>query len=158
MAGVRALVVYDLGTPLDPVQKILAERRLSVHLSASWEDAERAYSILDIKYIFADVTMCHGERWEKFVYRSRIGGAKSSLIVFNSEFPQNLHHLLGCQSRPTLFELAHIEPSDPLVIAHSPRLREAFDLAARYAKHDVTVMITGDTGTGKEVLARHVVR
>jgi two-component system, NtrC family, response regulator HydG len=158
MGNIRALVVYDLGTPLDPIQKILAERGLSVHLSATWEDAERACAILDIKYIFADVAMCHGETWEKFVYRSRIGSAHSSLIVFNPRLPENLHHLLGCQSKPIVLENTQSLSADPEIVARSSKLAEALDLAARYAKHDVTVMITGDTGTGKEVIARHIVR
>jgi len=159
MANVRALVVYDLATPLDPVHKILAERGLSTHLSASWEDAERAHSLIDAKYIFADVGMCHGEGWEKFVQRSRMGGVKASLVVFNPRFPQSLHHLLGCQSRPMIVEeIGQIQSGDATVVARSAKLREALDLAARYAKHDVTIMITGETGTGKEVIARHIVQ
>jgi transcriptional regulator with PAS, ATPase and Fis domain len=158
MANDRALVVYDLGTPLDPVQKILAERGLSVHLSASWEDAERASSVLDIRHVFADISICHGATWEKFLHRSRMGGGKTSLIVFNSHDPQSLHHLLGCQSKAALWQQAPIESADPDIIAQSPKLREALDLAARYARHDVTVMITGATGTGKEVIASHIVR
>src|SRR6266850_711078 len=99
MSNVHALVVYGLGGAVGPVQQLLEERRLSVHLSSSWEEAEQAYSFLlnEIKYIFVDVTMCHGAGWEKFVYRSRIGGSSTILVTFQPEFPQTLQHLLGCQ-------------------------------------------------------------
>ncbi|HTM08374.1 MAG TPA: sigma 54-interacting transcriptional regulator [Verrucomicrobiae bacterium] len=158
MTNIRALVVYDLGSPLEAVQKLLAERGLSIHLSASWEDAERAVSILDVNYIFADIAMCQGEAWEKFVYRSRIGSAKANLIVFNPRFWQTLQDLLGGRSDAAALNETPVESGVSDVVAKSAKLREALDLAARYARHDVTVLITGDTGTGKEVIARHIVR
>src|SRR5258706_11108229 len=101
MANVHALVVYDFGTALGPIQKTLEERGLSIHISASWEEADRAYSVLldRIKYTFVDISMCHGGGWEKFIHRTRIGGSNSSLIVFNPRFPQNFNHLLGCETR-----------------------------------------------------------
>ncbi len=38
----------------------------------------------------------------------------------------------------------------------SPALREAYAVAARVAAADVTVLLLGETGTGKGVLARHI--
>lgn len=38
-------------------------------------------------------------------------------------------------------------------IAHSPGMRHVFDLLERAAKNDVTVLLEGDSGTGKDVLA-----
>src|SRR3954453_14892067 len=112
MANVRALVGYDLGTPLDPVQKILAERGLSIHLCASWEDAELAYSLLEVKYVFADAAMCHGQNWEQFVKLPRMRGANANLIVFNPKLPTSLHHLLGCQSNAATLEPFVAEAAD----------------------------------------------
>ena len=49
-----------------------------------------------------------------------------------------------------------VEEEHPGVVAHSPGMRRAFDLAARVARVDSTVLLTGESGVGKEVLARVV--
>jgi len=49
-----------------------------------------------------------------------------------------------------------IEEEHPGVIARSPGMRRAFDLACRVARVDSTVLLTGESGVGKEVLA-HVI-
>lgn len=46
---------------------------------------------------------------------------------------------------------------EPLgIIAKSPKMRQVVDLACRVAKVDATVLITGETGVGKERIARLV--
>ncbi|MDR0555695.1 MAG: sigma-54 dependent transcriptional regulator [Holosporaceae bacterium] len=43
-------------------------------------------------------------------------------------------------------------------IVEDPATRQAFQIADKIAPTDATVLITGETGTGKEVLARHIHR
>ncbi len=43
-----------------------------------------------------------------------------------------------------------------LVPGDSPRMKELLDTAERAAKSDATLLITGESGTGKQVLAEHV--
>lgn len=56
----------------------------------------------------------------------------------------------------------HLAPADavrsPDIIACDPRSVELFELAQRVAKSAVTVMLSGESGCGKEVLARFIHR
>lgn len=54
--------------------------------------------------------------------------------------------------------MARSNPHDILsgIIGRSPCLKSALDLAQRVAPHDLAVLIHGETGTGKEALARLV--
>ncbi len=54
--------------------------------------------------------------------------------------------------------IASTQVRDDELVAVDPRSRELVNLATRVAKSEVTVMITGDTGSGKEVFARYIHR
>src|SRR2546426_996156 len=45
-------------------------------------------------------------------------------------------------------------PAGRALIAESPPMRAALDLVARVAEHKTTVLVTGQSGTGKEVIAQ----
>jgi DNA-binding NtrC family response regulator len=44
----------------------------------------------------------------------------------------------------------------PLLIGESSRFREVMDLARRFARPDINVLLCGETGTGKELFARTI--
>src|SRR5213082_94476 len=49
-------------------------------------------------------------------------------------------------------------PSARAVVAERPAMRDALELVARVAEHKTTVLITGERGTGKEVIAQAIHR
>lgn len=55
-----------------------------------------------------------------------------------------------------LLSSSDLQPGD--VIAEDPRTRELLALAARVAESGATVMLTGESGSGKEILARYIHR
>ncbi len=60
------------------------------------------------------------------------------------------------QQQINLAETEMVFPSN--IIAHSRSMREVIRLAAKVAKMPTTVMITGESGVGKEIIARHIHR
>src|SRR6202021_3145452 len=49
---------------------------------------------------------------------------------------------------------SHAPRPDDGIVSYSPALREALDRLQRVAPIDTTVLLTGETGTGKELMAR----
>ena len=61
----------------------------------------------------------------------------------------------------TLFEVMPATPAGAdtdVVVAEDGAMRELFELARRAARSDVTVLLTGETGSGKEVVAAEIHR
>ena len=49
-------------------------------------------------------------------------------------------------------EMAPVAPG-PQIVAESPAMRELLETVARVGPKDVTVLVRGETGTGKELIA-----
>ena len=52
------------------------------------------------------------------------------------------------------FKSDHHRPEDDIIISTSPLMLDALDRLQRVAPTDTTVLLTGETGTGKELIAR----
>jgi transcriptional regulator with GAF, ATPase, and Fis domain len=61
---------------------------------------------------------------------------------------------IHAEARSTCAPHADVAHADESIVCHSPALREALDRLERVAPTDTTVLLTGETGTGKELMAR----
>jgi transcriptional regulator with PAS, ATPase and Fis domain len=99
-----------------------------------------------------------GEPEEKWDEATRRGFAALDARCLEGELAKVREALRSTEARlrarkSELTRLA-VEEEHPGVVARSAGMRRAFDLACRVARVDSTVLLTGESGSGKEVLAR----
>jgi len=75
------------------------------------------------------------------------------LTLRKAEERERLGHTIA-----TLRAQLDSSPAARALIAESPAMREALDMVGRVAGHPTTVLITGERGTGKEVVAQAIHR
>jgi transcriptional regulator with PAS, ATPase and Fis domain len=85
-----------------------------------------------------------------------MGKRDTILVHFHPRFPHNLANLLNIQTAEEGEPAGSSDQQTPLIIGDSAKFREVIGLVHRYAPYDITVLITGETGTGKEVMARYI--
>jgi len=154
-----ALLIQPFDSSLISLSKILEARDLSVHVSRNLQEAERVFSgfpLDQVKLIFVDMTLCRGDGWERFMERVRAHPADLSLVCYHSEHAHNLYSLIGHFAQPADEGKTAATLNVPPMIGETPQFHEVLNLANRYAMHDITVLITGETGTGKEVMAQYI--
>src|SRR5205809_3263967 len=75
------------------------------------------------------------------------------LTLRKAEERERLTHTIA-----TLRAQLDSSPAARALIAESPAMRQALEVVARVAGHPTTVLITGERGTGKEVIAQAIHR
>jgi transcriptional regulator with PAS, ATPase and Fis domain len=159
MAKPLALIVQANEGTLASIAKFAEARGYSVHVSRSFDEASRvlaAFPSDQQKFVFVDLALSRGPSWEEFTESLRKKIDLHALICYDPQNIQSLYGLLGYVSQ------APIEPNSPhtvvapTMIGETPQFYEVVNLANRYAMHDITVLITGETGTGKEVMAQYI--
>ena len=159
MAAYQVLLVHSSGSSPVAIQKLLEERQFLIHISRTWEETERTYARIpkdQLRYIFLDLTLCNGSSWEQFVRQIHGGAGDTVLVHFHPRYPHSLAYLLNLHASEEGEMAGSSEPQTPLVVGESGKFREVISLIHRYAPYDITVLITGETGTGKEVMARYI--
>jgi transcriptional regulator with PAS, ATPase and Fis domain len=154
-----ALLVQRPGSSVVSLAKILEARDFSVHVSRNLPEAESVFSAFpleQIKVIFVQVGLCLGEDWNNFMKRVCASPADLSLICYHPEHTHNLYNLIGHFAQSVDECPATATANVPPMIGETPQFHEILKLANRYAMHDITVLITGETGTGKEVMAQYI--
>jgi len=154
-----ALIIQANEASLASIAKFAEARGCGVHVSRSIEEARRiltAFPLDQQKFIFIDLALCQGPQWGDFTEWLRANTEQNALICYD---PHNIHTLYGLLGHASQ---APLEPSlphtvtAPTMIGDTPQFYEVVNLANRYAMHDITVLITGETGTGKEVMAQYI--
>src|SRR5688500_1489786 len=64
------------------------------------------------------------------------------------------HHTLQAEVQRLRSAVASQEPVASGLVGRSPEMQKLLDMIDRVAKVDASILITGETGTGKEVVAR----
>ncbi|HXF75186.1 MAG TPA: sigma 54-interacting transcriptional regulator [Methylomirabilota bacterium] len=159
MAKPLALIINATETNLGAIAKLVEMRDCSVHVSRSITEAERvlaAFPADQQKFIFADLSVFQDAHWKHFAERLQNNGPDLAFIGFHPVHPQALYGLLGRPNAPAAEGPHPHGTTAPTMIGDTPQFHEVLNLANRYAMHDITVLITGETGTGKEVMAQYI--
>ncbi len=141
------------------IQKLLAERQFLVHLSRNWKEAERVCKVVpegQLKYVFVDITLCADDAHDVKLRVLPTLPDQTLFIYFHPRFPQALATLLHSEPLDAPTQAVEMETSVSVVVGESSKFCEVRNLVDRYAPYDITVLITGETGTGKEVMARYI--
>ena len=154
-----ALLIHSIDSSLSALTRFLEMRECFIHETRSLEEAEHAinaFPIGQLKYVIADLTLCRGNTWHQFLDRVCRLGTELTLVCYHPQNISALYSLLGQTSQLTTDSLVPHSIQSPLMIGETPQFYEVLNLANRYAMHDITVLITGETGTGKEVMAQYI--
>jgi len=154
-----ALIIQSIESPPAPIAKQLEARDFSVHLSRTVDEAERVFSAFpadQIKFVFIDVALCQGASWGGFLDRIRTTPSEITVFCFHPKHARPLFNLLGHAVDSAGDAKTPHSVKTPLMIGETPQFHEVLNLANRYAMHDITVLVTGETGTGKEVMAQYI--
>ncbi|MPZ78216.1 MAG: AAA domain-containing protein, partial [Deltaproteobacteria bacterium] len=158
MSKPLALLIHSIDSSLPAMSKLLEARDFFIRVSRSLEEAERvfhAFPMDQVKFVFAEISLCHGSAWHQFMDRISRNGTQLTVICYHPN-TQTLCSLLGNASQSVGDQTAPHSIKAPLMIGETPQFHEVLKLANRYAMHDITVLITGETGTGKEVMAQYI--
>jgi transcriptional regulator with PAS, ATPase and Fis domain len=154
-----ALIIQSIESPPSPIGKQLEMRDFSVHLSRTVDEAEQVFSAFpadQIKFVFIDVALCRGANWGGFLDRIRTTPSEITVFCFHPKHARPLFNLLGHAVDSAGDAKPPHSVKTPLMIGETPQFHEVLNLANRYAMHDITVLVTGETGTGKEVMAQYI--
>jgi transcriptional regulator with PAS, ATPase and Fis domain len=154
-----ALLIHSIDSSLSTISKLLEARDWFIHVSRTLEEADHVFNAFpadQLKYVFADVTLCRGNRWHQFMDRICRLGTELTVVCYHPRNTHPLYGLLGQFGQPAVAPTTPHAIKSPLMIGETPQFFEVLNLANRYALHDITVLITGETGTGKEVMAQYI--
>jgi DNA-binding NtrC family response regulator len=78
------------------------------------------------------------------------------MLPQDTEHPSKLAYIKRNVRKPLEEQIVHVEAPDQLLIGRSPAMQKLFSIITRVAATRSSVLITGATGTGKELVARTI--
>ena len=153
MSRQLALLIYSIDSSVSGLSRLLEARDCFIHETRSLEEAEHAFNAFPIdqlKFVFADLTLCRSNTWPRFLDRIYQLGTQVTLVCYHPQNTHALYTLLGQASHPSTDLLTPHAIKLPLMIGETPQFYEVLNLANRYAMHDITVLITGETGQARK--------
>ncbi|RZA13195.1 MAG: sigma-54-dependent Fis family transcriptional regulator, partial [Proteobacteria bacterium] len=79
--------------------------------------------------------------------------------VSRSDIKKVLESLIKSFPKSSTARLSKVQPADPYaLVGNSPELREVLKLIGKLSSNESSVLISGETGTGKELVARAIHR
>jgi DNA-binding NtrC family response regulator len=181
----RLLVVDDDAGVVDFLSEMLTERGYSVHGQTSARAALRAIRELSFDLVISDVEMPELRGIDLVSALSRMPGSPPVLLMtafgsidlavqavrggacdfltkpfaIESLYESVERALRERRVRREIVRLRASRPpltSDAELISSSAAMKRVLDVASRAARTDATVLLTGETGTGKTTLARFI--
>jgi DNA-binding NtrC family response regulator/tetratricopeptide (TPR) repeat protein len=109
------------------------------------------YELAVTRYLAATSGFYHTGERQALLYLAREYFEKENIEHYVSRINRELKHTTTGRSRP-----AHTNDAVPTIICHDPAMIHIVELARHIAPSNMSVLLTGPTGCGKDLLARYI--
>jgi two-component system nitrogen regulation response regulator GlnG len=168
----HVLIVDDDEGILWVLDKVLREEGLEVSQAGSITDAQKILQEKTVDMVFLDVFLPDGNGMDLL----ESGTLTMPVVMLTAEttfgHAAEAYRIGAMEYLPKPFDLDEVrqlvhrvqpaqkeikpkqEQKEDLIVGRSPAMQQLFRTLGRVAASDLTVLITGETGTGKEMVAR----